>query len=136
MKLFYTDMPTTDFRKNIDSIFLAGPSPRNDDVKSWRPEALELLAKFGYEGQIFVPEWSKPSSKDNRDNFDYIDQTTWENFGTENCNKIMFWIPRDLKIFPAFTTNVEFGRYIPQANRTVFYGRPDDAPNNKYLDWL
>jgi len=35
---------------------------------------------------------------------------------------------------PAFTTNVEFGTYVKSGR--IVYGRPDDAPNNRYLDWL
>ena len=35
---------------------------------------------------------------------------------------------------PAFTTNVEFGRYIGSGR--VVYGRPDNAEKCRYLDWL
>jgi len=35
---------------------------------------------------------------------------------------------------PAFTTNVEFGRYV--GRKDCIYGRPADAPKNRYLDWL
>ena len=63
-----------------------------------------------------------------------IDQVEWENFGTENCSKIVFWIPRKLDTMPAFTTNVEFGRYVGSGK--CMYGRPDDSEKNRYLDWL
>lgn len=38
-----------------DSIFLAGPTPRERGVVSWRPEAINLLQQFGYNGAVFVP---------------------------------------------------------------------------------
>ena len=133
MKIFYTDMPRVDFDPNEDSIFLAGPSPRNSNVKSWRPEALSILEELKYDGRVFVPEFSKPT-KNNK--FDFLDQVGWEDFFLTHCKKIVFWVPRNMKTMPALTTNVEFGRFVPQTDRHVFYGRPDDAPNNRYLDWM
>ena len=35
---------------------------------------------------------------------------------------------------PAFTTNVEFGRYITSSK--FLYGRPPDSVKNRYLDWM
>jgi hypothetical protein len=78
---------------------------------------------------VLVPERSVFNK-----NFDYLNQVDWENTGTENCKVLLFWVPRDLVAMPAFTTNVEFGRYV--ASGKVTYGRPDSAPNNRYLDWL
>jgi len=112
------------------SIFLAGPTPRSREVESWRPYALELLEKLNFKGTALVPEhrnWDRPS-------FDYMNQVEWEWEGLENCNKIVFWVPRELKTMPAFTTNVEFGSYV-RSGRAV-YGRPDNCPKNSYLDWL
>lgn len=129
MKVFHSDQPLTDYDKKVHSIFLAGPTPRSRDVKSWRPEAISILEKIGYKGQVFTPERLVKSEK-----IDYIDQVEWENFGTENCNIIFFWIPRKLPEMPAFTTNVEFGRYVGSGK--CLYGRPDDSEKNRYLDWL
>ncbi len=129
MKVFYSDQPLKDFNPKVHSIFLAGPTPRSRDVVSWRPDALLILEKIGYKGQVFVPERLVKSEK-----IDYIDQVEWENFGTENCSKIVFWIPRKLETMPAFTTNVEFGRYVGSGK--CMYGRPDDSEKNRYLDWL
>jgi hypothetical protein len=84
---------------------------------------------MGYGGQVIVPEHIGGC-----DNFDYDGQVEWEHYGLENCSRIVFWIPRDLKDMPAFTTNVEFGRYCKDPR--MMYGRPDDAPKNRYLDWL
>jgi hypothetical protein len=62
MKVIYAQQ---DIPKNIDvSIFLAGPTPRDNSAKSWRPEALKLLKELGFTGTIFVPEaedqtWNK-----------------------------------------------------------------------------
>ncbi len=35
---------------NKFSIFLAGPTPRSTDVKSWRKEAIEILKKLELRG--------------------------------------------------------------------------------------
>jgi len=109
-------------------VFLAGPTPRDKETLSWRPEAISILRRLKYDGSVFYPEWSDKSAK-----IDYDSQVEWEHTGLTKCKWIVFWIPRNLKNMPAFTTNVEFGRFAHQHN--VFYGRPIDAPGNRYLDW-
>jgi hypothetical protein len=37
----------------VKSIFLVGPTPRNQDVQSWRPAALRALEICGYNGTVF-----------------------------------------------------------------------------------
>ena len=128
MKIFYSDSPL-DLDTNRHSIFLAGPTPRSLKVKSWRPEAIEILESLNYKGQVIVPERAIKA-----EHIDYDAQVEWENYGTENCTSLLFWVPRDLETMPAFTTNVEFGRYVESGK--AFYGRPDNSPKNRYLDWL
>jgi hypothetical protein len=111
------------------TIFLAGPAPRRAEVQSWRPEAVEALRGLGFLGTVLVPEPRDWSAK-----FSYLDQVEWEYKGLESCSVIAFWVPRDVQTLPGFTTNVEFGRYVG-SGRCV-YGRPENAPHTKYLDWL
>jgi len=109
-------------------VFLAGPTPRDKETPSWRPEAIKILKELKYDGDVFYPEWSTKLAK-----IDYNSQVEWEHTGLTKCEWIVFWIPRNLKNMPAFTTNVEFGRFAHQHN--VLYGRPSEAPGNRYLDW-
>ena len=111
------------------AIFLAGPTPRDPETPSWRPEALRILADLGYGGVVFVPE---PAGGDWAGS--YTDQAEWEKMGLEMADKIAFWVPRDLRTMPAFTTNVEFGRYC-QSGKAIL-GVPDGAPKTRYLEWL
>ncbi len=111
------------------SIFLVGPTPRRDGVPSWRPAMVEQLKKAGYEGTVFIPE-----PRDGKWQGDYFDQPNWEQKHLNLCDAIVAWVPRDLKDMPAFTTNVEFGRYV--STRKLFYGRPPMTPLTTYLDWL
>ena len=46
------------------SIFLAGPTPRSKEVKSWRPEAIRLLKEKGFDGVVFVPEFENKTVPD------------------------------------------------------------------------
>lgn len=125
MNIAYSDKPLV-VEKN--SIFLAGPTPRTTDVKSWRPEAIQILEELEYKGQVIIPEreagWEGA----------YINQVEWENTGLNSCSVIVFWVPRNLETLPAFTTNVEFGRFCQDPR--ILYGRPADSPGNRYLDWL
>ena len=93
--------------KGEKSIFLAGPTPRDKDTISWRVAAVKILEKLGFDGVVYVPEYSSWKPKT-----DYVDQAMWERIGLSNATIIAFWIPRHLPDMPAFTTNVEFGYYI------------------------
>lgn len=115
--------------KGKKSIFLAGPTPRNQSVVSWRKYACEKLKELGFDGVVYVPEYSSFKPKD-----DYVDQAMWERNALIQSTVILFWIPRDLDDMPAFTTNVEFGYWLHTGK--VIYGRPDEAVKIKYLDWL
>ena len=115
--------------KGEKSIFLAGPTPRGKDIISWRNEAIKILENLGFDGIVYVPEYSSWKPKT-----DYVDQAMWERVGLSNANIIAFWIPRHLPDMPAFTTNVEFGYWLHSGK--VVYGRPNDAEKIKYLDWL
>lgn len=128
MNVFYSDS-ALNLNLDVHSIFLAGPTPRSLKVPSWRPEALRILEELNYHGQVIVPERFVKA-----EHVDYDAQVEWENYGTENCSRLVFWIPRDLKTMPAFTTNVEFGRYVKSGK--AMYGRPTESPKNRYLDWL
>ena len=114
---------------NQKSIFLAGPTPRGDNIKSWRADACRMLEKLEFDGVVYVPEYSTGKIKG-----DYVDQAQWERDALSNASVIAFWIPRELPDMPAFTTNVEFGYWIHTGK--ILYGRPDEARKIKYLDWL
>ena len=112
------------------SIFLAGPTPRDEETISWRTEAIKYLKKNNFDGIVYIPE----------DEFirknDYVDQAEWERKALANATMILFWIPRKLDKMPAFTTNVEFGYWLAKTPNRIIYGRPDNARKIKYLDWL
>ncbi len=115
--------------KGKKSIFLGGPTPREENVASWRTEACKILEEMQFDGVVYVPEYStwKPKA-------DYVDQAMWEREALTNATVILFWIPRELPNMPAFTTNVEFGYWLHSGK--VIYGRPNDASKIKYLDWI
>lgn len=127
MKVIYTHGEVED---NKNSVFLAGPTPRSDDVKSWRPKAIELLKLNGYDGIIYSPE--HPDGQEAWKNLPY--PAEWEHRAIHACGILLFWIPRNMENMPALTTNVEFGHFIPK--KFVIYGRPTNTPHVAYLDWM
>lgn len=129
MKVIYSDQPQIN-SNDKHSIFLAGPTPRSKDVKSWRPDAIKILEDLKFDGNILYPEYS------NGHIIDYTKQVEWEYQGLLLCNAIVFWVPRNMEIMPALTTNVEFGYWMAKDRWKLYYGRPDNAPHTKYLDWL
>ncbi|MCX6744875.1 MAG: NUDIX hydrolase [Candidatus Parcubacteria bacterium] len=110
------------------AIFLAGPTPRDKAVPSWRPQAIALLQAKGYDGVVFFPE-----SPDGLVRPDYDDQVVWETDGLNRADVILFWVPRDLQTMPAFTTNVEFGEWFKSGK--IIFGFPKDAANIRYLEY-
>ena len=125
------------------SVFLAGPSPRDEETRSWRPDMIKALEQAGYDGVVFSPEprdcqfeahdktyWIRHRWSEDM----YIDQVQWEKIHLDMADRIIFWVPREMSKMPAMTTNVEFGRYV-QSGRAI-YGRPHSAPKCTYLDWM
>lgn len=107
------------------SIFLAGPSPRQQDQSNWRADALSILDRMGYDGVVYVPLpesgiWTR----------DYESQVTWEVKNLNRADQIVFWVPRSESL-PGLTTNVEYGRYF-DSGRAVL-GFPDTATSMRYL---
>jgi hypothetical protein len=109
----------------IKSVFLAGPTPRSIEVISWRKEAIEHFKNFGFDGTLFIPE-----PRDGIWREGYSDQVDWEDTALNIADCIMFWIPRELKNMPAFTTNDEWGRW--KESGKVVFGVPAEAQNVKY----
>ena len=114
-----------------NGIMLCGPTPRDDETESWRKSAIEYFKQFNFNGTIFIPERKDWSVK-----FEYLDQVEWELQVLESVCTVLFWVPRELEKMPAFTTNTEFGFMVRETDINMFYGRPDDAPKNRYLDFL
>ncbi|MFC7331493.1 nucleoside 2-deoxyribosyltransferase domain-containing protein [Marinactinospora rubrisoli] len=121
----------------IRSLPLAGPTPRaGGPVPSWRPAAVqELDAQWTRHGPLTV---FTPESRNGVRAEHYDDQVTWECAARAAASVVLFWIPRDLKNLPGFTTNVEYG-YDLASGRTVVLGCPPECPNperNRYLIYL
>lgn len=107
------------------SIFLAGPTPRGPDGIAWRQEALKILELKGYDGTVFVPE-----PRDAKWHREYDRQVEWEDLCLNTSDCILFWIPRNLKTMPGFTTNIEWGRW--ENSGKVVLGYPEEAEKMSY----
>lgn len=110
------------------AVFLAGPTPRREDVASWRPAALAEIERQWHGGPlvVFVPE-----PPDGTRFPSYDDQISWEERWLDAADVILFWVPRDMATLPGLTTNIEFGRY--ESSGRVVLGAPDDAVSVRYL---
>lgn len=117
-------------------IFLAGPTRRDSNYESsWRKIAVNFFEKNDYNGIIYIPEY-EPDKTFVSTNENIIKQTNWEWEALDKASVIMFWIPRDLDDMPAFTTNIEFGRYTALSPNKVVLGYPDDARKMRYIELL
>ncbi|MEO5949690.1 MAG: nucleoside 2-deoxyribosyltransferase domain-containing protein [Candidatus Saccharimonas sp.] len=121
--VYALEEPPRTFRK---SVFLAGPTPRDQKATSWRPDAIEKLKAAHFDGVIFVPE-----ARDGVWHGDKAAQIEWEERCLHLSDCIMFWVPRNLETMLALTTNVEFGRW--EDSGRVVYGAPHSAVRNDYL---
>lgn len=108
------------------SLFLAGPTPRTLDIPSWRPAALDEIARrWNGPGTlvVFVPEpqdevWPE-----------YDNQITWELYWGDRCDVVLFWIPRGPGML-GLTTNDEWGRWKDSGRVTL--GSPPAALSVRY----
>ena len=126
MRLIYA--LETDTEAPARSLFLAGPSPRGNGEYDWRKEACQHLAHIGFDGTVFIP---LPRDGAYQTDYDHAAQIDWELEHLEKSGTIVFWIPRDLKTLPGFTTNVEFGRFSRSGRALLGY--PVSAPRMRYL---
>ena len=115
-----------------NTIFLAGPTPRDKDTPSWRPEALEILRRLHFTGTVFVPE----DKEWGLSNVIYEEQTRWEIKALARSQSIVFWIPRSLPDMPALTTNTEFGLCLAFVVDRIAFGVPATAVKVKYQKQL
>lgn len=111
------------------SIFLAGPSPREKHHPNWRLDALQILEKKQFAGDAFIP-----LSRDVQLTQSLEGQIEWELTYLDKASVIVFWVPRDLETLPGFTTNVEFGMYVKSGK--IVLGFPKEAPHMRYLEHL
>jgi len=114
------------------SIFLAGPTIRvraSRDITRWRRQALNLFQMYKYEGNVFFPEQAPGGKYD----YDKERQYEWEDFHLNAASCILFWIPRELKLLPGFTTNIEWGKWHDSGK--VVLGHPPDAPKMSWINF-
>lgn len=131
MIAIYAKSPIQSTWPIVPSIFLAGPTPRDNDTQSWRPAALRQLADRAYDGLVYVPE-----NKDGPNIWDSASweaQITWEENAIEAATCLLFWIPRNMMTLPGLTTNVEFGYALGRNPHKVVLGFPPGAPGTQYL---
>lgn len=106
-------------------IFLAGPTPRSQEVLSWRPAAIQEFERQMFSGSVLVPEDRSGVFQSS-----YDAQVEWEERGLRNADAIMFWVPRKLPEMPAFTTNDEWGFW--KTSGKVTWGAPPEAEKVSY----
>lgn len=121
---------STDNLRN--SIFLAGPCPRDNFADDWRFEAFEILKELGFNGTVITPtNENYQTYLQNHDKDEtLLKQTKWEYETMHKCSALVFWIPRS-KEHPARTTNIEFGEWHDKDG--VYIGWPAEAIHNEYL---
>ena len=114
------------------SVFLAGPSSRQDIMESkWRVFAVNHLRQAGYRGVIYVPE---PREDDWSFKKDFpMEIVDWEIERLMSCSIKMFWIPRHEVQLPGRVTNTELGFQLgrayenPKLKEKIIWGYPSDA---------
>lgn len=130
LRLIHSDQGLTG-PLDAPSIFLAGPSPRGRGEgypADWRDEAFKIFEQKNFDGYVFVPRPTTGNAKT------YDGQIEWELHHLDQADCIMFWVPRKAPDMMGVTTNAEFGMYIKSGR--IVYGRPDDALQIRYLDFI
>jgi ADP-ribose pyrophosphatase YjhB (NUDIX family) len=123
LKIVYAQSPFP--TSVVKTIFLAGPTDRGQRPTEWRQQAIQILRDLAFDGHVFVPEL-----EDGQWNGDRDAQFAWEHQALSRADAIVFWVPRDLRHLPGFTTNIEWGLWARSGK--VVLGSPEGSPK---MDW-
>ena len=118
------------FDENKKICFLAGPTPRDKDVLSWRGEAIKMFDDLSFSDIVYVPEFRHKSY------YDYetgVNEMKFDQDMLERADVVMFWIPRSNNML-GLSTNIEFGYLLNKGN--IVYGSPNNAMRCEFLDFL
>jgi hypothetical protein len=128
MQIIYSQQTTP--KELTKSIFLAGCTPRTEDIISWRKEAVKFLEQIEYDGVVFIPEFKdgKP-----QENLDYSAQIEWEEKCLNMSDVILFYIPRNNTDMLGLTTNDEYG--VWKKSGKVVLAIPDDSYKTRYQEY-
>lgn len=111
------------------SVFLAGPTPRDSAVPSWRPAMIEELRQAGFSGVVFIPE-----SRDGVRKADYNSQLEWELSAMKRSDRVIFWLDSNDSTMQALTSRVEFG--LQYQSQKALFGAPAGAYKTRYMESL
>lgn len=125
--VYYGDKSNRYFKK---SIFLAGPTPRDKNVPSWRGDAIKIFNDLGFDGTLIIPEEPKKHYYEKENNFNEI---KWDMEALLKADVVMMWLPREGDML-GLSSNVEFGYLLNKGN--MIYGRPNTAFRCEFLDYL
>lgn len=125
MRVFFTRQKLPE--ETTCTLFLMGPTPRADAVSSWRTDALRILDRAGFGGDVFVPE-----PADGVWPADYAEQVAWEDAALNRADRIVVWLPRDLATLPGLTTNDEWGFWKNRDPARLILGTPVEAQKVRY----
>lgn len=133
--VYYGSKIDPDVMREVGSIFLAGPSPREARVQSWRPAAIETLKAFNFEGYVFIPEHDNGMAiPEGQPGMTKQDLWEWEQQALEVAHVIAFWVPREKSTLPGLTTNIEFGMWMTSGK--VVFGAPKMAEDVGYMRYV
>lgn len=114
------------------SVFLAGPTNRNNDFnQSWRKWCVQLFEVNKFDGIVYIPEHSVPKPFDNSE---YAERCQWEWKCMDWADCILFWVPRKVPEVLGLTTNLEFGTYLEKSPEKIVLGHPQDADEVEWMD--
>ncbi|MBP9782417.1 MAG: hypothetical protein KBC50_01675 [Candidatus Pacebacteria bacterium] len=135
MVQLYHDAELPEHSKQKGSIFLAGPTSRNQVLHcQWRATAVAILRKRGFAGWIYCPE---PRGFEILGDFterSYIHQ--WESSRlvtpTTCADHAVFWIPRKADELLGLNTNLELGIFL---GMKMQIGSVHWQPNSLFIGW-
>jgi len=113
------------------SVYLDGPKTMSTAIKfQWRTRMINQFTRDGFNHVVIIPEKRKGNGYPNYGTHEFYE---WEEAAMNMATIVMFWIPRDSRIFPGRDINDRWGAY--KLKKNVILGIPSGSEETGYQNW-
>lgn len=132
-----------------ESIFLAGPTARDNARTAWRQYVIDRMSWRDWNGTLIIPEFLSPAEARFEERFGPPGNESatamtgirpisynileWETTGIHYATAVLFWMPFNATDLRGLTTRAEVARETQRDPSRIVLGMPDDAISGGHI---